>query len=259
VSEARRCGLISLALVGIGAALALPADQRPAFDVASLKPSPPPPPGQNIMIKLGGTLHGVVSLTNVTLSECIVYAYDLAGEGQVAGPDWIRERQLRVDFTAKAAPDTPNDQLLLMTQRLLQERFGLALHTEPRRLFHYDLSVSKKGSKLHESKEEGATILREYGPGQLSYQRLSMRALAGLLSRQLRQPVINRTGLAGSFDVSLEWAPSDPDATAVLADGPERPDIFRALEEQLGLRLEMAKTPIDVLVIDHADKVPGGN
>jgi uncharacterized protein (TIGR03435 family) len=75
----------------------------------------------------------------------------------------------------------------------------------------------------------------------------------------LRQPVINRTGLAGSFDVSLEWAPSDPDATAVLADGPERPDIFRALEEQLGLRLEMAKTPIDVLVIDHADKVPGGN
>jgi uncharacterized protein (TIGR03435 family) len=86
-----------------------------------------------------------------------------------------------------------------------------------------------------------------------------MRALAGLLSRLLHAPVIDSTGLAGSYDVNLEWASSDPDASTAAADAPERPDIFRALEEQLGLRLKMAKTPIDVLVVDHADKVPLGN
>jgi uncharacterized protein (TIGR03435 family) len=145
-----------------------------------------------------------------------------------------------------------------MTQRLLQERFRLAIHTEQRRLFHYDLSISKKGLKLHESKDSAPTVLRAYQLGLLSYERLSMRALAGLLSRLLREPVVDRTGLAGSYDVNLEWAPYDPDA-AVAADAPERPDIFRALEEQLGLRLEMAKTPIDVLVVDHAVKVPLSN
>jgi len=211
------------------------------------------------MINLGGASHGVVTLTNATLRECIRYAHGLAGEDQISGPDWLKDRQLRVDTVAKAPPDTPNNQLLLMTQRLLQERFRLVIHTERRRLFHYDLSLSKRGSKLHESKENAPTILRSYQLGLLSYERLSMRALAGLLSRQLHEPVIDRTGLAGSYDVNLEWAPSDPDAANAATDAPERPDIFRALEEQLGLRLEMAMTPIDVLVVDHADKVPLGN
>jgi uncharacterized protein (TIGR03435 family) len=256
--EARRLDLIFLLLITLGAAFAQPVDPGPAFDVASVKPSPPALPGHNIMINLGGASHGVVTLTNATLGECIRYAYGLAGEDQVSGPDWIKDRQLRVDIVAKAPPDTPNDRLLLMTQRLLQERFRLAIHTEQRRLFHYDLSISKKGLKLHESKDSAPTVLRAYQLGLLSYERLSMRALAGLLSRLLREPVVDRTGLAGSYDVNLEWAPYDPDA-AVAADAPERPDIFRALEEQLGLRLEMAKTPIDVLVVDHAVKVPLSN
>jgi len=240
--------LPALALFAAGAALGQ------TFDVASVKPSPPPP-GDSININLGTASHGTVTLTNTTLSECIRWAYGLESEDLVSGPDWIRDRALRVDIVAKAPPDTPMDQLLLMTQALLAERFRLKLHHAPKAVPHFELTVARDGPKMPESKSD-ASALRAYGRGRLDYLHLSPHTLAVLLSRQLRQPVIDRTGLEGFFDVKLEWEPDDaPPAT----DPAVRPDIYSAVQQQLGLRLEPKKTPIDCLVVDSAEKVPIGN
>jgi len=242
-----------LILLPLGAAIA-----QPVFDVASVKPSGPG--GPTININLGAAHHGVVTLTNTTLSECIRYAYGLVSEDQISGPDWIRDRSLRVDIVAKAAPETPVDQLLLMMQALLAERFRLELHREPRRVAHFELGVARNGPKLPESKGDAAAFPPVYRRGRLSYSHVPMQTFAVLLSRQLRQPVLDHTGLSGFFDVNLEWTPDDPAAApAEAGDAPASPDIFSAVEQQLGLRLEVSKTPLEVLVVDHAEKVPAAN
>jgi uncharacterized protein (TIGR03435 family) len=228
-----------------------------SFDVASVKPSPPTV-ADRIDINLGTLSHGVVILTNTTLSECVQYAYGLVSEDQIDGPDWIRDRHLRVDIVAKTSPDTPLDQVLLMTQALLNERFHMELHREPKPVRHLELTIGKKGPKLPASQEGAPPRQATYNRGRLFYDHRSMHSLALLLSRQLKQPVLDLTGLTGFYDVHLEWAPDDPSA-APTGDGAPLPDIYQAVEEQLGLHLESRKTPIEVIAIDRADKVPVAN
>jgi uncharacterized protein (TIGR03435 family) len=236
--------------------LPLAAAMGQTFDVASVKPSPDTG-GDSLNINLGTARHGVVTLTNTTLSECIQFAYGLSSEDQISGPDWIRDRRLRVDIVAKAPPDTPRDRLLLMTQALLAERFRLELHREPRPVAHYEISVAKGGPKLPEAKPDEPSGLVSYGRGKLHYTRVPMHSLELLLSRQLKQVVIDKTGLTGFYDFNLEWDPGDaapePSANTAL------PGIFKAIQQQLGLTLEARKTPLDVLVVDRAEKIPLGN
>ena len=231
--------------------------QSPTFDVASVKPSPTDK-GDRIQINLGSFRNGVVTLTNTTLSECIQYAYGLVGEDQIEGPDWIRDRNLRVDIIAKTSPDTPLDQALLMTQALLAERFRMQIHREPKPVRHLELTVGKKGPKLPVSPDDAAIRPVNLARGRLFYDHRSMHIFAVLLSRQLRQPVVDLTGLAGFYDFHLEYAPDDPSGAAA-ADSSPLPDIYQAVEEQLGLHLEAKKTPIDIIVIDRADRVPIAN
>jgi uncharacterized protein (TIGR03435 family) len=235
------------------------APAQPAFDVASLKPSPPPE-GDLINIDLGTVSHGMLTLTNTTLSECVRYAYGLASEDQISGPDWIRDRHIRFDVVAKAPPATPADELPAMMQALLAQRFRLVLHREPKRIAHFDLAVAKNGPKLPVAPDDGPTTRVYYGRGRLSYKHIPMDRLAVLLSRQLRQPVFNKTGLSGAFDVELNWTPDDtPSGMPAEADSAPRPYIFNAIQQQLGLKLEASKEPVEVLVVDRADKVPLGN
>jgi uncharacterized protein (TIGR03435 family) len=231
--------------------------QSPVFDVASVKPSPPSL-SDSLNINLGALNHGVVTLTNTTLSECIQYAYGLVSEDQINGPDWIRDRKLRVDITAKTAPDTPRDQALLMMQALLAQRFHMELHREPKPVRHLELTVGRNGPKLAVSQAGAPLRPFAYGSGRLFYDRRDMHSFALLLSRQLKQPVLDLTGLKGFYDIHLEWAAGDPSPAQTAAPDP-LPDIFGAVEQQLGLHLESTKTPIDVLVIDRADKVPVAN
>jgi uncharacterized protein (TIGR03435 family) len=225
---------------------------QPAFDVASVKPGGPVRPDGLLNIDLGTATHGTVTLSNTTLSECIQYAYGLTNEEQIAGPVWLRDRQFRFEIVAKAPPDTPIEQIHLMLQSLLAERFRLTLHREPRRIPHFDLTAAKGGPRMP-SAADAPMARRYYGAGRLSYTHVSMDRLVLLLSRQLKQPVFDRTGLSGFFDVELDWTPDnaepDPDATP-------KPDIFSAIQQQLGLKLESAKTPLEVLVVDRAEKTP---
>jgi len=244
---------VALALLSFATALA----QSPAFDVASVKPSPPSN-SDRIDINLGTFSHGVVTLTNTTLSECLQYAYGLVSEDQIDGPDWIRDRRVRVDIIAKTSPDTPLDQALSMTQALLAERFHLELHREPKPVRHLELTVGRKGLKLPVSQDGAPLRPYDYNRGRLFYDRRTMHTFAVLLSRQLKQPVIDLTGLTGFYDVHLEWTPDDPSA-APTTDSSPLPDIYQAVEDQLGLHLESKKTPIEIIMIDRAGRVPSAN
>lgn len=228
---------------------------QPAFDVASVKQGGPVRADGLLDINLGRAQHGVVTLTNTTLSECIRYAYGLTNEDQITGPDWIRDRGIRFTIEAKAAPDTALEQSRLMLQALLKERFHLELHREPRKIAHLVLTVDKGGPKLVKSESDGPQGRVNYGPGDLEYRRIAVSALAVLLSRLMKQPVLDQTGLTGFYDLKLQWTPDD---APPAADGgpPPKPDIFTAVRQQLGLRLEASKVPLEVLVVDRAEKVP---
>jgi uncharacterized protein (TIGR03435 family) len=225
---------------------------EPAFDVASLKPAEPTPPYQ---IDLGNSNHGKVTLTNVTLSECLRYAFKVYNDAQIAGPDWIKSRSALFTMVGQAPPDTPKDDLRRMTLTLLNERFQLALHHEQRQLPYLALIVDKKGSKLPLTKEgvdHSGSVVR---PGKIIANSLSITALVVLLARTTDIPVIDETALKGSYDVRLEWTPDR--VSEQPADS--GPSLYAAITEQLGLKLEARKGPLDVVVIDHAERTPREN
>jgi uncharacterized protein (TIGR03435 family) len=242
-----RCSVLLVAVAALGRAAA------PSFDVASLKPVQITV-GDLYTANLGTARHGQVALTNATLSDCIRYAFGITNDAQIAGPDWIRSKEIRFDIAAKSAPETPLDQLLVMLQTLLTERFKLVFHREPRELSYLALTVGKNRARLEAGKEvQGA--LKPQILGRIISPQMSMGKLAMLLSRFTRQTVIDQTGLQGSFDVNLVWTPEKLNASAEASEA-AGPTIYTALQEQLGLKLESHKGPVEVLVIDHAEKVP---
>ncbi len=226
------------------------------FDVASVKPGGPVRPDGLLDINLGTASHGTVALTNTTLSECIRWAYGLTNEEQIAGPDWIRERSTRFSIVAKAPAETPLGQLRVMMQALLAERFHLELHREPRKIEHYELTVAKGGPRLVESKPDTSGTRLYDGVGRLAYNHMTIDGFVVLLSRQMKRPVFDRTGLTGSYDIDLRWTPDD---AAPATDSTPLPDLFTAIQRQLGLKLESSKEPLEVLVVDRAEKEPSEN
>jgi len=223
---------------------------QPAFEVASVKPSPEAPFGQSLNINLGAVQHNELTLTNTTLCESLRFAYNLVSDDQVAGPDWIKEREFRYDVVAKGPANATRQQLLEMLQTLLDERFKLAMHREPRVVAHYELVVAKGGLKIHPPKPDAPTDLK-YWPRHFSSQWMPMFRFTMLLSRQLRQAVIDKTGLTGPYDIDVEWTPDEPNGAPPEAPGQS---IFSAIQDQLGLRLEAHKSPIEVLVVDRAER-----
>ena len=227
----------------------------PAFDVATVKMGGPVEANGNININTGKILNGIVTLSNATLSDCLKFAYSLTTDAQLAGPDWINQKVVRFEVTGKAPLRTPDDQLRLMLQTLLKERFQIAMHTEQREITHYELVIGKNGPKLKESTVspgEASGMARLDG---IQSNRMQMNKLAMLLSRMTRMPVLDKTGLAGFYQFDLRYANEVSGDT----DTPAGPSIFTAVQEQLGLKLESKKGPVEVLVIDHAEKVPSDN
>jgi uncharacterized protein (TIGR03435 family) len=230
----------------------------PAFDVASLKPAPPPS-GQ-ITVDLGNSSHGRLTLTNVTLSECLRFAFKIHTDDQIVGPEWIKDHHVLFNIVAQAPPDTSRDRLREMALTLLTERFQLKLHHETRELRHLALVVDKGGLKMHETNDQapaGAEVVR---PGRIVYRHVSGQMLAVLLTRFTQEPILDMTNLKGQYDVDLQWMPDNPNAS-VPADAPDTstPSLFAAVREQLGLKLEARKGPLDVVVVDHAERTPIGN
>jgi uncharacterized protein (TIGR03435 family) len=226
------------------------------FDAATLKRSLPPS-GDSININLGTALNGKVALTNATLSDCIKFAYGIVADAQLSGPDWINSGTLRYDIVGQAPRETPRDQLLLMLQTLLAERMKLALHREQRELRYVALIPGKTGLKLQPTPPGTAPAFEPSVAGRIVRLQMSMQTLAKLLSRFERQTVLDMTGLDGPFEVHLEWSPDDTGKQD--AGQKTRPSLATAVQEQLGLRLEARKGPVEVLVVDSAERVPAEN
>jgi uncharacterized protein (TIGR03435 family) len=237
----------------------LPAQSpHPKFEVATLKLSPPPE-SDRININLGTFRNGRLTLNNVTLNDAIKVAYELVSDDQLVGPAWNRE--VRFDIEALAPVDTPPAQLHLMTQDLLAERLHLVLRREQKVLRYLALVIGKGGPKFRSAKPDvdltpSGTQVR----GRISHNQISMQRLVSLLSRFERQTIVDHTALRGLFEVTLEWAPDSTRPADDLAGLPsERPSLFAAVQEQLGLRLEPSRGPLEVLVVEQASRVPEAN
>jgi uncharacterized protein (TIGR03435 family) len=237
------------------------ADANLAFEVATIKPANPETRGQSILVGRGGS--NLFTTTNTTLNDLITFAYGIHVRQIAGGPSWLESEKF--DITAKPeAPGIPNvTQLTTMVKKLLAERFGLAFHSEKRELSAYVITVGKNGPKL--SKNETGGILPGFGgrgPGSVVIVNSTMTEFAGFLQgRILDRPVVDQTGLSGKFDFTLAWRPDltqlPPGANPPPQLPPEveaRPDLFTAIQEQAGLKLEPAKTPVEVYVIDKVQK-----
>ncbi len=220
------------------------------FEVATLKVSPPPE-GDLIRIDLGTFRNGRLTLTNATLADAIKFAYAVTSDEQLAVPDW--NRTVRFNLVALAPPETAREQVLVMTQKLLTERLGLVLRRERRVSRHLALVAAKV--KLTASKEDAvATAPGQQVRGRIDHNRMPMNQLAMLLSRFERQTVVDETGLKEFFAVQLNWAPDNG-----IEANDNRPSLFAAVTQQLGLKLEPRRAPLEVLVVEQCSKVPAEN
>jgi uncharacterized protein (TIGR03435 family) len=214
--------------------------QRLEFEVATIKPGDP-----EIHGTMTSTPPGRLVLKNITLREAIRTAYHLNEPELAGGPKWIDSEHF--DIEGKAASIVPRDQIMQMLQSLLVNRFKLKTHRETRTLPVYALTVAKAGSKMpRAATPDGGT---SSGSRNLTAKGATIDILARMLTDLLMRPVLDRTGLTGVFDIKLDFAP-----LATTAGDTSAPSLFTAIEEQLGLKLEATKGPVEVLVVDSAEK-----
>jgi uncharacterized protein (TIGR03435 family) len=220
---------------------------RPAFEVASIKPNTSGEPGARSGTRPGGRYIAM----NTSLKGMVMQAYGLQSFQITGGPGWLETD--RYDVNAKGEENIPERQIWLMLQSLLADRFKLKVHREMKESGIYSLVVAKSGLRLQPSSATGVNF--GVGGRKIVAQGASMDDLTNLLTIQLGQPVSNKTGVTGRFDITLSWA---PDAATAGSEG--APSIFTVIQEQLGLRLESGRGPVEILVIDSAEKpTPDGH
>ena len=238
---------------------AMAADAKPSFEVATIKPSNPDTPGQSITVGRGGG--NSFATQNTPLSELIKFAYGVHGKQVTGGPSWIEMD--RYDILAK--PDTPGvpsvTQLRSMVQKLLAERFGLEFHREKKEISAYVLTVDKAGVKMAKVEGNRGNLpgFGGQGPGSIRVGNSTMPEFAEFLqARVLERPVVDQTGLTDRYDFTLQWKPdmtgAGPNAPALPLNIEDRPDLITAMRQQLGLKIESGKAPVEVLVIDKVNK-----
>jgi uncharacterized protein (TIGR03435 family) len=248
-----------------------------AFEVASIKPDIPDGSG-NFRVAIQPQPGGRLTITNANLRMLIRFAYNCDDSQIAGGPAWMDSE--RYDIVAKGEGNATVDQLREMLGTLLADRFDLKFHPETKELPVYALLIGKNGPKLKPSEDQptasssapangprgnrGVMMTRGGVTTQLNGS-MSMAQLATGLATSLGRKVIDKTGLQGNYDVKLEWTPQvgeGPQVPGVPGGGGDRgasPDpsvagIFTAIQEQLGLRLESQKGPVDTIVIDSAAK-----
>jgi uncharacterized protein (TIGR03435 family) len=232
---------------------ALAQSPAPAFEVASIKISP------QFMNWSGFRSPGAgrFEASHATLRAMAAYAYDVRDFYVSGGPGWAGTDRFEIE--AKAEDNATPAQMRLLLRALLEERFKLTVHRETKEATVYQLVAVKGGPKLQEGRGDG--FISFGGRGEVSGHGATTKDLAGYLQTLLGQPVLDKTGLAGKYDFKLTWTPDEtqtgrPGAGTAAggAANESGPAIFTALQEQLGLKLESAKAPVEMLVIDRAEK-----
>lgn len=236
--------------------LSAPAETKPlAFDVVSIRPSTRTDGAWGFPSNPDG-----FSAMSVPLRKLIEEAYSEHDDNLVVGgPSWIDSANF--DIQAKFAPGDadaaqklPYSQRSAMLQPVLTDRFHLIVHHETRQIPVFLLTVSKQGAHLEvQTPVTGSSACMFHMPNihTLSASNCTVGSLIQVLRQAAGRIVLDRTGLIGSYDFSLHWTPDDTPADSPYAGGPS---VFTAVQEQLGLKLEPAVAPLDVLVIDSAQK-----
>jgi uncharacterized protein (TIGR03435 family) len=278
------------------------AQDKPAFEVASVKPAVSdksvPSPGMFAMRGGPGTPDPErLTYINVPLRALLLRAYDLKVY-QLSGPTWLETE--RYEIRAKVPPGTTKEQLSLMLQNLLAERFGLKVHHETRDVLAYELVVAKGGVKMKESAkpvdepvspdnsgrggvatQRGQDGRMELAPGRKGAMVMGMGAalrisarlqssaeIATLCQNRIGHPVADKTGLTGTYDFNLDFSPNGqvsssaaPSSASGTPLGDLKDDVppFELAIQSLGLSLKPAKIALDIVVIDHIEKIPTEN
>jgi len=273
---------LALCLAG-AAAIAVPAQEKDAtFEVASVKANRSGDTNGNLQLQPGGR----VNASNMPVRPIITFAYQLAQYQLIGGPGWLNTD--RYDLVAKMDQDvspatiipgasTPSPMQVAL-RNLLEERFKLKVHRETRDMDIYALVMARPGGApgpgLKPTTQDCAAAAAaarrggppptgkpgepfcgiQGGPGRLRFGGLPATSLAAAFSGAAGRMVVDRTGLTGSWDFELTYAMEGRGGADAPPVDPNAPSFFTAIQEQLGLKLEPTKGPVDVLVIDSIDK-----
>ncbi len=255
----------------------------PTFEVASIKPSDPS--SRNIMLR--NAPGGRFTANGITAKFLIAQAYNVRDFQISGGPSWMDSARYDITATVGGSSDSSGDlrtmsqdqrdafmeQQRLRLQALLADRFQLQFHRGTKELPVYALVIAKNGPKLQEVKPDSGTAAggpkgrgMRMGRGELSSEGVPIQFFAQALSQQLGRTVIDKTGLKGIYNFKLTWTP-DPGQGGGMFRGPDGgpppdapppetqgPSIFTALQEQLGLKLEAQKGPVEILIVDRIEK-----
>jgi uncharacterized protein (TIGR03435 family) len=245
------CGVLAVGIVVACAAMPNGA-QSPQFEAAAIRLSNDPP----YMITGPGLRHGLLTATKVTLRRMVAVAYGMT-EPRVIGPEWLDKDHF--DIAGRAPKDVPDSELRPMLQALLKDRFQLATHSETREMPVYDLVVAKGGVKmpvypaperpLDDPPVRGFPMMRGT---------ITTAQLADQMTFFVNRPVIDKTGLTERYNLFLAFAPLSPQ-TGDSAPEFGAPDLFTALQKQAGLKLEPGKDNLEVVVVDHMERMPTEN
>jgi uncharacterized protein (TIGR03435 family) len=191
------------------------------------------------------------SVKNATMQLLLGIAFDVRPNQISTRLGWLGTQCYDVDAKSEGDTSLSYEEVKAPLQQLLIERFQLAFHREPKDVSGYALVVAKGGPKLSRAREGSAPKGYIFSDG-LRGESMSMSALAAMLTSPVGQQVVDRTGIIGSYEINLKFAPSG-------ATDSSYPSVFTALQEQLGLKLEPQKVPVEMLVIDHLEKMPTEN
>jgi uncharacterized protein (TIGR03435 family) len=243
--------------------------QRPQFDrfeVATVKPTGPEPGGRWIKMQSADRFEA----RNHAVRTLIAAAFDISPQAISGGPAWVVSAHWDIQAkTPGGIRPTLNEQMAMLRD-LLRERFKLSFHREQRHMRIYALTVARGGPKLNES--TAAPDTRPEGPPPLVFvlsptvvrlpaRYATLSELASVLQRSaLERPVVDQTGLTGRYDFDLEFSPDERLWGGILKrpENTDKPDLFKAIQEQIGLRLEATTGPVDTLVIDSVEQ-PSAN
>jgi uncharacterized protein (TIGR03435 family) len=240
------------------------ADADPSFDVATIKPNASGGPHLQGLYPKGRHVYVV----NGSLDDLITFAYSLQAKQVVGAPPWADNDRYDIDAIPDQ-PGTPNlDQARIMLRKLLTERFQLKFHHEKRELEAFVLTVGKTGQKLTPTVRTGSVPGFGAGPGTGG---LTLHLVNGTMTEftsflqllVLDRPVVNQTGIEGRYDSNVTFTPDQTQFNGnppklPATDVPDAPDLFTAMQQQLGLKLSPEKTLVDVIAIDHVEK-PSAN
>jgi uncharacterized protein (TIGR03435 family) len=230
-----------------------------AFEVATIKPADPDFRGRYITMQ---STHQFLA-RNHSVRTLIKAAYNLHDNAVVGGPAWADTDRFDIQAVTPGEARPTQEQQMAMLRKLLADRFHLTFHREPKELSVYAIVAAKSGPKLAASTtpaDKAPPLAIVVFPDHVEFPARNATILdfASVLQRAaLDRPVVDRTGLTGRYDFDLAWTPDESQFggfhAAEPVSGAPKPDLFAAIQQQIGLKLEATKAPIDIIVIDHVD------